>query len=422
MQFNELKRFVQISDRISQIVDLNVECVFAVALNCIVLYSFWLKFFNIWLFYTNQICRNLHDFRYDNIWIFQRFIIIENHAFFMPTDMINYLLRKGIGSPLQQTSGKKSKIELVKINRRIEWAATYYSILLENFPIETKQQIEDKSIEKLRPLDAYAIQEAIRLLLERGFIARIYSSDFERNNEIEFADDVINCTLFKDNYGTEPFLLANPNVIFDVNKHIMINYTNEPKAELKKQFEERFGFNGFRIKKGISTVLYSSYWFTYTILNNLFYAEENRNLDLTLGGLRSFSDPFNVFYKDMVKSKNPPKIRALFDPHPYTNDKNYRKIFENCLDGAIEFLNSDNNHKYVEIKYTKLTHATSRRAVFDNMAIDADKKLPFSRPEPSYQGMIYQDSKSISFLRKNFEAKWDMGTDIFEYNKTKMNK
>jgi hypothetical protein len=292
--------------------------------------------------------------------------------------------------------------------------------LLENFPIETKKVIEDKSIEKFCPLDTYAIQEAIRLLLERGFVAKIYSSDLEVDNRIEFADDIINSTSFKTNYGTEPFLIANPIVICDANKHIVVDYTDESKENLKNKFQERFGINGFKNKIGMSTVLYSSYWFTYTILNNLFYAEENRNLDLTLGGLRSFSEPFNTFYTDMVESKNPPKIRALFDPHPYTDDKKYRNIFENCLEGAIKFLNSENNQKHIEIKYTKLTHATSRRAVFDNMAIDADKILPFNRPEPSYQGIIYQDSKSISFLRKNFEAKWDMGTDISEYNIRKM--
>lgn len=328
----------------------------------------------------------------------------------MPIEVIDKILRNGIGSD------EDKNVPLEMLDNRIRWGATYYTLLLENFPIHNKSKIIKKSRERKRPLNNEGIKAARNILLKRGLIAQVFFSDAQIDEKIEFSNDIFNNDKFEQIFGVEPFLPANPLIICDANKSVTEEFKDDVKEKLEKIYKMNFGDNGFVKKGGIVSVLYSSHWFTYTILNNLLNSK-SKNIYLTLSGLSSFSKPFNIFYENAISSENAPQIKALFDPTPYANDKIKAKKFVSCLENAIKFLNKGNNNDYIEIRYTSSTHGTSRRAVSDDMAIDANKIIPFDRDEPTYYGVIYQETNEIDYLKKNFQDKWNEGKDIIEWSK-----
>jgi len=132
-----------------------------------------------------------------------------------------------------------------------------------------------------------------------------------------------------------------------------------------------------------------------------------------LSGLRSFESPHITHYEKMLLSEGGLKIKALFDPQPYTKNIEQRRIFKERLKNVENLMNKYEDK--IKIRYTLVTHATSRRVMFDSMAIDAKKLLPFYRKEPSYIGTIYLKREDINFLQENFNAAWEHSKDIKDY-------
>jgi hypothetical protein len=313
---------------------------------------------------------------------------------------------------IQGIGAKKLGIEEATFENHTSWAATYYSLLIQNFPVKSKSEIIEKSKKAKHKLNFPSLDIARNILLRNGLIAKIY--------------------LPEKKFGNEPYLPANPAVIWEENKENIKEgkeFRLDKAEELIKTYKNKFSENGFTEIKDPITILYSSRWFTYTIINNLFI-ENNVNLNMTLSGLRSFDDSHIKFYEDILSTKksdapsllssrlpNPPKINALFDPHPYTKNEGKKQEFEERLERARCLM--DRYPQNIKIRYINLTHATSRRVVFNSMAIDARKILPFDIEEPlgepSYVGTIYLEPEQIDFFEKNFADSWEISTDISEY-------
>jgi hypothetical protein len=397
-------------------------------------------------------------------------------------------------------------------------ASVYYYLLINNFPINI-QEITKKSLLPFNIRSVKTLKKGRDILLKTGFIAQILTQDMNDNNMNRFDND---------------YLPANPIIIWNEIENLLDAKTRNFRKDHAKVLEDQFintfknhGFLGNFGDNGCITILYSSRWFTYTILNNL-NIPENKNMDMMLSGLRSFDTERIDSYRKMLSNKKF-AIRALFDPTNYiinteeldelknstaksTKDfgdklnsvnefeegklkrekefeelikitkefedglkrekesefkikiteelKNMIKItkefedglkrekesefkikiteelenmikitkrFEDRLESAKKFedrlesaKNLTNEKEFrgkkflgkIEIRYPKANYSTSRRVIFDKMAIDAKKLLPFTRAEPSYVGMIYLNDENINFLRHNFNALWEGSTTI----------
>jgi len=367
-------------------------------------------------------------------------------------------------------------------------ASVYYYLLINNFPINI-QEITKKSLLPFNIRSVKTLKKGRDILLKTGFIAQILTQDMNDNNMNRFDND---------------YLPANPIIIWNEIENLLDAKTRNFRKDHAKVLEDQFintfknhGFLGNFGDNGCITILYSSRWFTYTILNNL-NIPENKNMDMMLSGLRSFDTERIDSYRKMLSNKKF-AIRALFDPTNYiinteeldelknstaksTKDfgdklnsvnefeegklkrekefeelikitkefedglkrekesefkikiteelENMIKItkrFEDRLESAKKFedrlesaKNLTNEKEFrgkkflgkIEIRYPKANYSTSRRVIFDKMAIDAKKLLPFTRAEPSYVGMIYLNDENINFLRHNFNALWEGSTTI----------
>jgi hypothetical protein len=125
-----------------------------------------------------------------------------------------------------------------------------------------------------------------------------------------------------------------------------------------------------------------------------------------LSGLRSFDQNRIKWYEKMLTPKRGLNIRALFDPHPYTDDPDKLKKFTDRLEMAKNLMNIPKYKDRIQIRHPLITHATSRRMIFNDIAIDARKLLPFGRDEPSFIGTVYLEKTDIEFLQKNFNTAW----------------
>lgn len=279
-----------------------------------------------------------------------------------------------------------------------KWAAIYYVLLIENFPSDLTTLL-NKSKESNYEVNRGNLEIGREILLQKGFIAKAYLSNIE------------GC-----DFDNEAFLPINPIILWEENKNIYDKAEPDEKEfrrkrmkELENVYLQNFKNHGFVGTNGDITILYSNQWFAHTIVNNLFYVNGNKNLDIMLSSLGTFDNPHREFYGNILLEQRP-KIRAIYDPYSYTYDKITKDEFENRITNAKRYMEKYGNE--VEIRCPHITHATSRRVIFDDMAIDARKLLPLNRKEPSYVGTIYLNKNDVDFLRENFNAAWEKSTDI----------
>lgn len=280
-----------------------------------------------------------------------------------------------------------------------KWAAIYFVLLIETFPANLATVLKRANDENY-DIKRRSLEIGREILLQNGFIAHAYSSNVGSD------------------FDNESFLPVNPMILWEENKDKIAEedrvFRDGKANELGKIYLEKFKTHGCIGTVGDITVRYSSQWFTYAIINNLFYKKGNRGMDIMLSSLGSFDSPYRDFYGSKLLLEQKLKIRALYDPYSYTYDKINEENFERRLVNARTFM-----EKYgdiVEIRRPNVTHATTRRVIFDNIAIDSMKLLPLNREEPSYVGTIYLNTEDIGFLRENFNVAWNNSLDIGKMN------
>ena len=181
--------------------------------------------------------------------------------------------------------------------------------------------------------------------------------------------------------------------IFDPSEQL---HRYEQVVELENLFKNTFRKHGIRTEKGNITIFHSSKWLLYTLIYNI---QDNQNLSLFLGNLGSFQDPYIDYYKYMLKKGL--KTKIIYDGTSYEANKR----IENIIKLKTEYPGK------VEAKNYLVSDRTSRKFIYDNMAIDG-KKLLFEGSDLSYMSTIYLQNDFIERLYKNFEEEWDSAIDI----------
>jgi hypothetical protein len=125
----------------------------------------------------------------------------------------------------------------------------------------------------------------------------------------------------------------------------------------------------------------------------------NKNIRMLLGTLKSFQEPYIKYYENMLE--NGLKTKIICDPVTRDVDLRIEKIIQL-------------KEKYplnVDIRATTQSHGTSRRMIYDNMAIDGKKLLDFNR-DLSYISTIYFQESIIARMQANFESSFKNSIEL----------
>jgi predicted DNA-binding protein YlxM (UPF0122 family) len=120
---------------------------------------------------------------------------------------------------------------------------------------------------------------------------------------------------------------------------------------------------------------------------------------MILGTLGSFKEPYIKYYENMLTSQL--ITRIICDPvTPEANQgiNNIMKLKEKYLD-------------HIQLKATPVSYGTSRRMIYDNMAIDGKKLLNFNS-DLSYISTVYLQQDIIDRMRANFDNAFQKGLEI----------
>jgi hypothetical protein len=127
-----------------------------------------------------------------------------------------------------------------------------------------------------------------------------------------------------------------------------------------------------------------------------------------LGSLGSFVEPYIRHYEDVIKTGI--KTRIVYDQ----NDTNAQQRLNNILNLKKEY------NQNIEIKGNPTINATSRKFIYDTMAIDSMKLVIGKRsidfrdlfkPKKGdlyYISTIYLDPDAIDYIESGFENVWSM--------------
>jgi hypothetical protein len=166
--------------------------------------------------------------------------------------------------------------------------------------------------------------------------------------------------------------------------------------DLQHIYKSTFGKYGISIQSGSITLFHSSQWVLYSLVYNM---SNNKNIRMLLGTLKSFQEPYIKYYENMLE--NGLKTKIICDPVTRDVDLRIEKIIQL-------------KEKYplnVDIRATTQSHGTSRRMIYDNMAIDGKKLLDFNR-DLSYISTIYFQESIIARMQANFESSFKNSIEL----------
>jgi hypothetical protein len=184
---------------------------------------------------------------------------------------------------------------------------------------------------------------------------------------------------------------------------------------IEKLFYDNFGKYGLYIDPNADpkreldslTLYYSSQWTLLFTLNNLKY---NKELCLMISGLSSFQKRYIDFYKQILNNKEC-KLRILFDKIEATSEEGIETMKEL----------TDQYKERIQIRYSAIPYATSRRILGDEMGIDGRKLLDRrdlrqkekTTGDSFYVGTIYLQKAYVDKLKEHFDSSWDHSKDGF---------
>ena len=187
-----------------------------------------------------------------------------------------------------------------------------------------------------------------------------------------------------------------------------IKRRNKLVKEIGKSYTQNFKDYGLGSLGKNVTIYYSGRWFFYTLINNL---NQNHHLDMMIGRLGSFREPYMTFYRRMFQEYKGLKLRILYNFPIARATKEDQDKMQKSLE-ALKRLKEEYPDN-IDFMASQVPHATSRRLIFSHgdgrpyMAVDARKLLSTEREEPSYVGTIYFDDAAMSELKYNYEDAWN---------------
>lgn len=261
-------------------------------------------------------------------------------------------------------------------------SAAYYVLLIMNFPIKTAP-IQGLALKILKTeIKKDQVSSGKEELLKKGFIAEVLLSE---NTDEDIA--------------TKTYLPVNPELILVENQDEIKDYfrdgtsllENKDLKSLCSTYIDKFKNFGIVTNEGSFTGYFSMQWLKYTFINNM---KHNKKLLLMISNVKYPESPLSKYFEGIISKDL--KIEALFDD----NNEELKKIAQGAKNKKLN----------VELRYTQTPFATSRRMIFNNMAIDAIKLL--DRNEPFYIGTVYLQKEYINYLRSNFESIWKTSEKI----------
>lgn len=266
-------------------------------------------------------------------------------------------------------------------------ATAYYTFLIKRFPTNFKAIYQEAKEVMGSNINQSKLRNGRRDLLELGFISQVLPVNDE---SIDF--------------NREMFLPISPELIWQdnvekLNGIITPNGIEQRSAlakELQEIYEANFGKYGVRIEKGSVTVFHSSQWLLYYLASNI---KNNTNIRMLLGTLGSFEEPYIKYYKNMLMAGLNTKI--ICDPINKEVNRRVKNIMK---------LKKIYPQK-IEIRATPISHGTSRRMIYDNMAIDG-KKLAGFNSDLSYISTIYFQEHIVARMQNNFETAFQNSLEL----------
>ena len=260
--------------------------------------------------------------------------------------------------------------------------AAYYVLLIDNFPTNFRA-INKKAKQLMKgQYKESQIYNGRLELLQRGFIAKVLpvhseDIDLDREEYLPISPELA----WKDNVKNLDGIYTPDGISFRTNIA----------GDVENVFKEKLGKYGTKIENESITLFHSSRWLLYTLVYNM---KRNKNLRMLLGGLGSFQDPHIKYYEDMLKEGLKTKI-ICFRENEEVDDK-----IKNILNLKRKYLDN------IEIKANPVSHGTSRRIIYDNMAIDGKKLYSFGNSDLSYISTIYCQTEYVERMRVTYEKLW----------------
>jgi predicted DNA-binding protein YlxM (UPF0122 family) len=266
-------------------------------------------------------------------------------------------------------------------------ATAYYTLLLKGSPTSFKTISQDARDAMGTAINTNKLRTGRQDLLEHGFIAEV----------LPVHDEAIDL-------DREAFLPISPELIWQDNIKKLgevispegIEHRHDLVKELYDIYKKNFGRYGIKIEDGSITVFHSSQWLLYHLGYNI---QNNESIRMLLGTLGSFKEPYIKYYENMLTSQL--ITRIICDPvTPEANQgiNNIMKLKEKYLD-------------HIQLKATPVSYGTSRRMIYDNMAIDGKKLLNFNS-DLSYISTVYLQQDIIDRMRANFDNAFQKGLEI----------
>ena len=240
-------------------------------------------------------------------------------------------------------------------------------------------------------------------LLEKGYIAQVLNLKGETQFPAAKA---------------QLYLPANPKMVWEEFKIEQprafddsdVKIRDDKIGKIEKNYTDNFGDYGVGIegndeKTPNISIYYTGRWFFYTIISNL---KSDHRLDLMMGRLGSFKNPFIGFYMHMFQNNPGLHLRIIYKS-PINKSDHDRMMQERIKN--INVLKGEYPGN-IDFGSPLVPHATSRRVLFGlsdgktYMAIDARKIFPMGAKDSSYIGTVYLQEDALSEFRSNFDAAW----------------
>jgi hypothetical protein len=264
-------------------------------------------------------------------------------------------------------------------------SAAYYILLLKSFPTNFNAINREASNMIGRQYKLNQLREARFDLLREGLIAQVLplpnqDIDFGREMYIPIAPKL----LWEDNISKLRSILGSEE----------IDHRQGRLGGLQEIYLKNFKKYGIGTETGNISVFHTTQWALYNMIYNL---EHNKHLRLLYGSLRSFEEPYIRYYMDIIEKNI--KTKIIYD----RNDKNANMRLANII--GLKLKHPQN----IELRGNLTINGTSRKFIYDNMAIDATKLILNGKSKESfYISTIYLQANPISFMKDIFDSMWDL--------------